>query len=68
LKVKATDNFSYYRLVTLDGLSVDDFRALQRGETVEITKELYNSNKYIFEVVKTSGKEVNTLKEANNGD
>jgi hypothetical protein len=51
LKVKATNDFSYYRLMCLHGLSIEDFRALQRGETVDLTKELYDKNKHVLEVV-----------------
>jgi len=54
VKVKATNDFSDYRLITLDGLSVEDFRALQQGGTVDVSKELYESNKHIFEVIKAS--------------
>ena len=54
MKVKATDKFKDHRLITLDGLSIEDFRALQQGKTVDVNKELYNNNKYIFEVVKAS--------------
>ena len=54
MRVKATNDFSYYRLAVLDGLSVEDFRALQQGKTVEISKEFYGNNKHILEVIKTS--------------
>lgn len=64
MRVKATDKFSYYRLLVLEGLTVDDFRSLQRGEVVDITKELYESNKHIFEVVKMKS----TLKGVKDGD
>ena len=54
MKVKATDKFNNHRLITLEGLSLEDFRALQQGKTVDVNKDLYESNKYIFEVVKAS--------------
>ena len=54
MKVKATDKFNYYRLIALRGLSVEDFRALQQGKTVDVNKEFYTENKHILEVVKTS--------------
>ena len=54
MKVKATNDFSYYRLMCLDGLSVEDFRALQQGKTIDMTKELYDNNKHVLEVIKAS--------------
>ena len=56
MRVKAKDNFSYYRLKVLNGLSVEDFRALQQGKTVDIDKEIYGKNKHIFESVKIGSK------------
>lgn len=60
MKVKATDNFDYYRYIALKhyGLTVEQFRALQRGDIVDIDKKLYDENKSIFEVVKTSKKDL----------
>jgi hypothetical protein len=66
LKVKASKDFEYYRLAVLKvpvkdkvnvyecELSVEDFRALQDGKTVDIDKKLYDMYKNVFEVVKTS--------------
>lgn len=48
MKVKAGATFSYYRLMCIDGLTYDNFRALQRGETVDIDKDLYEANRHIF--------------------
>lgn len=67
MKVKATNDFNYYRLVTLDGLSVEDFRALQQGKTVDLTKEFYSNNKHILEVV-VGSKELKTSKGVKDGD
>ena len=58
MKVKATEDFSYYRLAVLSGLSVEDFRALQEGKTVDLTKEFYENHKHILEVVKPPKKGV----------
>ena len=51
MKVKGTNEFSYYRLMCIDGLSYDNFRALQQGEVVDIDKKVYEANKNIFELV-----------------
>lgn len=58
MKVKAKDNFNYYRLIALHGLTVEDFRALQEGKTVDLTKEVYSKNKHVLEVGKPPKKEV----------
>ena len=62
MKVKASNDFSYYRLNVLNrdngNLSVEDIRALQQGKSVEVTKEFYNSNKHILEVVEPPKKGV----------
>jgi hypothetical protein len=62
VKVKASNDFKDYRLNVLnrdDGnLSIEDFRALQQGGTVEVTKEFYHSNKHILEVIEPPKKGV----------
>jgi len=67
MRVKATNDFSYYRLMCLDGLSVEDFRALQEGKTIDMTKELYDKNKHLLEVV-VGSKKLNASKGVKNGD
>ena len=58
MKVKATNDFSYYRLQVLEGLTVEQFRALQQGDVVDIDKKVYENNKHIFEVKQPPKKEV----------
>jgi hypothetical protein len=77
MKVKATNDFQYYRCSVLrvpkkDGepfeyeceLSVEDFRKLQQGGVVDIDKKLYDRYKNVFEVIEPPKK----AKEVNNGD
>lgn len=51
MRVKGTNDFSHYRLMCLPGLTAEDYRALGRGEVVDISKEFYDNNKHVFEVV-----------------
>lgn len=55
MKVKATDNFDYYRYAALEKhrLTYEQFRALQQGRMIDIDKKIYDANKHILEVVKT---------------
>ena len=65
MKVKAKPRFSYYRLCTFEeGLSYDDFRALQRGESVDVSKEFFEGNQHILEVAPPEKK----VKEVKHGD
>jgi len=68
LKVKALDNFSYYRYIALkdSGLTIEQFRALQQGGAVDIDKKIYDANKNILEAVKTSRDD--SLKEVKDGN
>ena len=60
IKVKALRDFGTYRLVCLpDGLSKKDYRALQNGETVEVSETFYKLAKHILEQVKGGGKDGN---------
>ena len=63
MKVKATKDFHFYRLAVMKvpdnkpntfkvEMSVEDFRALQRGEAVDIDKRLVDKYSNCFEVVK----------------
>lgn len=69
MKVKATKDFQFYRLAVMkvsgDGpntfkveMSHDEFRALQRGEAVDIDKQLVDRYKNCFEIVKSLKKEM----------
>ncbi len=51
MKVKATNDFNYYRLKVLaaKGLSVEEFEALQQGKVVEVDDDFYEENKHILE-------------------
>jgi len=57
VKVKANDDFGYWRLMTLHGLTVEEFRSLQQGKTVDLTKEVYTKNKHVLEVITPPKKE-----------
>ena len=50
MKVKATELFKSYRNASLK-LPRSDFRKLQAGKTVEISKGKYDEYKHIYEVV-----------------
>jgi len=54
LKVKATQLFNSYRNASLK-LPKADFRKLQAGKIVEITKDKYNEYKHIYEIIKGVG-------------
>ena len=55
MKVHANDSFKWYRNISLK-LDKKDFRALQAGKTVDITKEQYESYPHIYTVVKEAVK------------
>ena len=53
IKVKALPAFHYRRLITLNGLSQQQFRDLQAGKIVEINQKYFDKN--IYEKVKSDG-------------
>ena len=59
LKISKKDKVNEYECE----LSIEDFRALQEGLTVDIDKKIYDKYKHCFEVAKVS-KEI-TSKEVN---
>ena len=58
MKVKATNDFNFYRLQCLEGITYEQFRELQQGKVVDVDKKVYENNKHIFEVVGPPKKEV----------
>jgi hypothetical protein len=52
VKVKASRDFQYYRLIVFKGeITKEDYRNLQAGKTVDIDSKLYNKYTNIFEKV-----------------
>ena len=54
MKVKANELFKSYRNASLK-LPKADFRKLQAGKTVEISKGKYDEYKHIYEILKDVG-------------
>ena len=70
MKVKAKDNFGSYRLLCCKGLTIEQFRALQHGEIVDMSKEVYEENKKTLEVDKKEPQKVEPpkMEEVKDGD
>jgi len=69
LKVKATKDFNFYRLAVMKvpakdkpnefivEMSLEDFRALQHGEIVDIDERLYKRYRNCFKPIKPPAKD-----------
>ena len=57
MKVKAKDDFRYYRNQVL-GLDIKDFRNLKAGKIVDISKDKIDEYPYLYEIVKEVRQEV----------
>ena len=51
VSVKAAEGFRHRRLITIDGLSVEEYRSLQIGLTITITRSLFDRYPECFEKV-----------------
>ena len=45
IKVQATDDMKFFRFPHFKELTLSEYRALKRGQIIEITKTVYNLNK-----------------------
>ena len=52
IKVQATDDMKFYRFVHFKELSLSEYRALKRGQIIEITKTILNLNKNFLKEIK----------------
>ena len=50
MKVRANQNFKWYRNISLK-LEKKDFRALQAGKVVDIKKEDYEKYAHVYDVI-----------------
>lgn len=55
MRVKAKEDFKYYRNASLK-LKKEDFRKLQAGKIVDITKDKYDEYPHLYEEVKDGNK------------
>jgi len=51
IEVKASENFKYRRLLSISGLTVRQYRELQSGQKVRISKSAFDAEPQLYERV-----------------